>query len=43
MPPSAMFLYWVTRAAVTAILVTALLAGCYYGVRFLLGRWHGPR
>jgi len=36
MPPSAIFFYWVTRAALTAFLVTALLAGLYYSVRFLL-------
>jgi hypothetical protein len=39
MPPSAIFFYWVTRAAVTAFLLTALLAGLYYGARFLLERW----
>jgi len=39
MPPSAVFFYWVTRAAVTAFLVTALLAAAYYGARFLFGRW----
>jgi len=36
MPPSAIFFYWVTRAALTAFLLSALLAGFYYGARFLL-------
>jgi len=36
MPPSAIFFYWVTRAALAAFLLTALLAGLYYGSRFLL-------
>jgi len=36
MPPSAISFYWVTRAALTAFLLTALLAGLYYSARFLL-------
>ncbi len=39
MPPTAVYFYWVTRAALTASLLTALLAGLYYGVRSLLERW----
>lgn len=39
MPPTAIYFYWVTRAALAAFFLSALLAGLYYGVRFLLGRW----
>jgi hypothetical protein len=39
MPPSAAFFYWITRATVSAFLLTGLLVGLYYGARFLLSRW----
>jgi len=36
MPPSAVYLYWVTHGAVSAILLTVLLAGLFLGGRSLL-------
>ena len=42
MPSNALYIYWITRAAVTAFLLTGLLAGLVYGTvllhRRLLGK-----